>query len=192
MSEEGKIILLDCDGPLTAFDEQILALVRPGTTKEELEALKDWDVFLLLDEKQLKECHKILKDPKFWKHQIPRELSQKMVESARKEGNEIVFVTSPWEGCREWDITRREWLKKHFDAKGRDDVIITAKKDLVYGNAFIDDKPSNVLDWKKRWGPKGGYGLLYETHTNKFTDIYPRVVADIEKGDWRFIKNAKR
>jgi len=186
MINKNKIIVLDVDGPLTAFDEQILELVRPGTTFQELEDLRDWDVFKILNEEQLIETHNILEDVQFWYNLKPRDLSQKIVNVMREDDNEVIFCTAPWTGCKEWDLARREWLIKHFGAKGREDIIITARKDVIYGDLFIDDKPSNVLEWKRRWTPHKCYGLLYETHTNKFENIWPRVRA--KENDWEFIK----
>ena len=183
---ESKIILLDCDGPLTAFDEEILSLVRPHTTKDELESLKNWDFFVIFNELELKKSETILNDPIFWRNQKPRDLSQKMVSDIRNEGHKIIFCTSPWESCREWEFTRRHWLKEHFGANGKNDVVITAKKELIFGHVFIDDKPDHIYSWKKQWDWTGGYSLLYETPSNKFTDCYPRI--RVENGEWNFIK----
>lgn len=190
---KSKIILLDVDSVLNSFDKEILDLVRPETTIKEMEDLKDWDIFKLLNEKQLLEMHKILEDSDFWQNLKPKKISQDMVEAMRSDGEKVIFCTSPWAYCRSWSWVRRWWLERHFKAKGREDIIITGAKDLIFGDVFIDDKPDNVINWRKRWAKKGGKGLLFETNTNKYDpkakDLWPRI-RESEK-EWNFVKESK-
>lgn len=184
-----QVIVFDCDGPLNTFDEEFLEITRPITTQEELLALGDWDIFKLLSRDELNYGFKILAEAGFWGNLKPKQSAQTMIEELRREGHTILFCTAPWEGCKDWDNVRRDWLKKHFNAKGREDVVITSAKEFVWGDVFVDDKPANIIKWNARWMSKGSKSFLYETLSNKHdktaVELWPRVrVID---GKWEVV-----
>lgn len=187
--QEPDITLLDVDGPCAVFDLTILKAVNPNITEEQMRNLNDWDIFKLLNPEELKRCYKILEDPQFWANLPANEPALRAVAQIRKLGGQVVFLTSPWDGCKEWDHTRRNWLKKHFDAKGREDIIITSAKDLVYGELFIDDRLSNIQSWSARWKKEGKQAVLFETNTNFKSDWYPRIV--IKDNKWKISEKAE-
>jgi len=184
-----QVILLDCDGPLNMFDEHFLKIARPHTTQQELLNLGDWDYFKLLSRDETAEAFRALSKSEFWETIPPRPSAIATVNELRDRGHTIVFCTAPWEGCKTWEHIRRNWLKKHFNAKGKEDIIITAAKEFVYGDIFIDDKPENVLKWNKRWISKGCKSFLFETLSNKndatAVDLYPRI--SVIDGKWEAI-----
>lgn len=176
-----QITLLDVDGPCALFDLTTIKAVNPNITEQNMRELDDWDIFKLFNPEELKRCYKLLEDPQFWMSLPANEPAQRAVSKIREIGGKVVFVTSPWDGCKEWDYTRRLWLKKHFDAKGREDVIITSAKDLVYGELFIDDKLTTVQAWSARWKKNGKQAVLFETNTNFKSDWFPRIIVQDNK-----------
>jgi len=186
---EPRTIIFDCDGPLNMFDEHFLKIARPHTTQQELLDLGDWDYFKLLSREETAEAFRVLATDEYWETIPPRPSAIATVGELRNKGHNIIFCTAPWEGCKKWDHIRRKWLKKHFDAKGKEDIIITAAKEYVCGDFFIDDKPENVLKWNKRWLSKGFKSFLFETLSNKndrsAKDLWPRIrVID---GKWEIV-----
>lgn len=178
----GEIVLLDVDGPIVKLDITTAQLVNPKYTDQDLKDLDNWDIFSLFTEDELKICHELWKDPSFWRNLPINETSLKAVEKIKQLGGEVVFVTSPWEPCKEWDDARRALLKQHFNAT-RNEIIITSRKDLIYGDVFIDDRLDNVVKWNVRWKGFGKNAIMFETFTNYKTDFFPRMV--IENNEWR-------
>lgn len=180
-----RVIQLDCDGPCAAFDRACLDIVRPGTTEQELIDNGDWDIFLLLDEKQLNHAFEVLKEPEFWRNLPVKKAAQRMVEHFRREGDRVIFCTSPWDDCQSWRAARRDWLKEHFEIEGRKDLIVTSAKDTCWGNIFIDDKPANVEAWQEHWNKLGlgniSKAWLFDTPSNKFHHSERRIITG-EKG----------
>jgi len=192
--KDQKIIIFDVDGPLYPTDEETLKIIKSSLTVEQMEAHAKWDFFSILTPEEKKSLEELWEDPLFWLNLSPRLASQKSIEEARKEGHTILFATSPRESCKGWDWARSTSLKKHYGAKGREDIIITAAKEYIYGHVFIDDKPANIKVWNKRWESTNNFGLMFETNFNKYdpdaADLWPRV--EIKDGNWDFIKRRKK
>ncbi len=165
-----SIIVFDVDGPLTAFDEEVFKIIKPEITQKDILNNCQWDCFSLLNKEETIKTYKLLEDPLFWLNLPPKELSQEKIELVRKLGYRVLFCTSPWSNCKEWCFTRTNWLKKHFGASGRDDIIITGAKKYIYGDIFVDDKPSNTQEWSTMWRLDKRLkceAFLYETLANK-------------------------
>jgi 5'(3')-deoxyribonucleotidase len=60
------------------------------------------------------------------------------------EVHDVVFVTSPHMAIPEWTWARQRWLEKRFPGLA---VIHTKHKNLIRGDAIIDDKFENVKTW---------------------------------------------
>ncbi|UOF77286.1 5'(3')-deoxyribonucleotidase [Caudoviricetes sp.] len=71
-----------------------------------------------------------------------------------REFAEVVAVTSPFVGVRNWEADRREWLYEHFYISPKD-VIFAHRKELVRGDVLVDDKPSNVEAFAREPGQTG-------------------------------------
>lgn len=187
-----KIIIFDVDEVLTSFGIELLKLVKPKITLNDIERNGNWDVFSLLDGTELKNSHSILEDPYFWYQLKPKESSLYNVAKTREKGHKVLFCTSPWTNCKVWDNIRRKWLKENFDALGREDIIITAAKEFVYGDIFIDDKPSTVKKWYNRWNKFECKALLYESVFNindpEALNIYPRIKVAVDN-KWAIIES---
>lgn len=146
-----RIALVDCDGVLADFSRDALRAVdstlRPWDITE-------WDIFKLLELEQVGKglaLREALNDPDFWRWMHPLPGSYALLEGLRNNNHEVVAVTSPWLTCAGWDKARRDWLRENFDIPP-ENVIITARKDLVVGNVFFDDKPEHVVAWGNRHG----------------------------------------
>lgn len=180
---ESSVILIDCDGPVLDFDGSLLKEIRPETTVDEIKNLNEWDIFKLFDDEQLKKTHKLLKKGEFWNSIPVHDHAINAVEKMRSVGGEIIFLTSPWVSCKNWEYIRREKLKKTFKISN-EQFISTRRKELVYGDVFIDDKLENVEKWHERWKYYRCYAILFETLTNYKSLWYPRIYASMGKS-WK-------
>ncbi len=141
---------MDVDGPGAKFTAPLLALLRqhdPTTPLESEIRFHDY-IHLQFTPKLRKLTYKILKDYKWWAAQPPEDGAQEAIALIRSHGHEIAWCTSPWESCFGWDQARRDWIRKHFNAK--DDPIMTGtKKHVVHGQVMVDDRPDNLASWSK-------------------------------------------
>ena len=168
-------VLLDCDGVASDMVNHALAEVGyngPSPTS--------WEFRPILSKPQQDHIERLLNDPVFWRTIPTVPGSQAGVEFIRSLGFNVHWVTSPWYSCEGWDYARRSWLLENFGATP-DQITITSRKDLVRGLAIIDDKPTNVLDWRTR--NPGGFTLLYAQPYNGST---PRTWYS-ERADWSSI-----
>lgn len=95
------------------------------------------------------------------------------VEAFRRDSHRVVFVTSPWESCREWANVRRVWLRNHFKADAVD-VVVCKDKSLVRGDVFVDDKPENV----GAWGQVNAYrAFIWDAPYNQGWAVIPRLTG---------------
>jgi 5'(3')-deoxyribonucleotidase len=62
----------------------------------------------------------------------------------------VVAVTTRFKPSKTWAFERDAWLSELFGFNTDDDIIYTGAKELVYGDVFVDDKPDNIIKWKKR------------------------------------------
>lgn len=76
---------------------------------------------------------------------------------------DVFFVTAPFDSPT-WAWEREQWLKEHFNIHHKQ-VVSTAAKHIVEGDMLIDDKPSNVYQWKDSY--KDGMAVLWDHPTNR-------------------------
>ena len=93
-----------------------------------------------------KEAEEACKDPHFWETQKPLPGAGQVIRNFDGSEFEVVIVTSPYVSCKEWGDKRRRWLDQNFGID-KNNVVITHKKYLVKGFAFVDDKPDHVEAW---------------------------------------------
>lgn len=62
--------------------------------------------------------------------------------------SEVIVVTSPFHGSATWTHVRESALEKHFGIH-HEDVIHAKRKAFVRGDVLIDDKPSNLQEWRE-------------------------------------------
>lgn len=190
-----EIILFDVDGVCAQFDQGIIKIIKPDWSIQEMEqrvkTLGDWDIFKLFSEEEMKQVHTVLKDPIFWEKLDPLPAAQWGYDKLKSQGFDIVFLTSSWDGCKEWCGTRKQWLKKHFDASP-ENVVISRRKDLHFGHMFIDDNPAHIRKWTERWKPFFGEedrtprSILCETWSNQGDSWFPRIITT-EENKWKIV-----
>lgn len=140
------LLLLDIDGPCADFTGHLLKWVGSDLTPEDI---TEWDVFDFMTSEESAEAKMALAGLRFWESQPVVPGAQDGVRRIRAAGHDIVVVTSPWESCLGWGSARKDWVSHNLGLSRRD-VIIGARKDLVYGDAFIDDKASHIEAWQAR------------------------------------------
>lgn len=158
-----SIVLLDCDGVLADFVGHMLAALREHPGHDVPDDVDEYDFLRGFGEGTGHLAREILKSGDHWSAIPPFDAAINHVGAIRRAGHDVVVVTAPWWSCPTWDSVRRAWLYRHFDVKGGD-VITTARKDLVRGDAFIDDKAEVVAAWGAR---NDGAALLMDRRWTK-------------------------
>jgi 5'(3')-deoxyribonucleotidase len=67
-----------------------------------------------------------------------------MVRRFRDNAHEVVFLTHHYETSQTWVYDRSQWLAEHFPGIP---VIYTKHKELVPGDALVEDTPINLERW---------------------------------------------
>lgn len=137
-----KILLCDCDGVCADFTSYLLSTINSSVAYDDI---TQWDLFELLPSHEKRSAYSVLKDPKWWERQPTIYQAQRSIEELRRNDWDVVFVTSPWAECKEWGYTRTKWLERNFAANSRD-VIVAARKDLLFADAFVDDRASHIRE----------------------------------------------
>lgn len=167
--------IIDVDGVVADFTDHLLQAVSAKLT---LQDITDWDIFRFMSEHEKKHAHHVLEQPSFWISQPVIDGAKEGIQRIRDDGYTVIWCTSPWVSCTSWASVRRAWLKQHF-AAAHDEVVVSARKDLLRGDLFIDDKPQHVFSWEAMNGT-GSY--LFNAPYNQSHD-WPRLDgwADIER-----------
>lgn len=156
-------ILMDVDGVLADFVGGVISLLNGRMIREDI---KEWQFIEALPERDKLLVKAYMKNPGFWQL-LPVIDGAKAGIAKLREKHEVIFVTSPWVSCKEWEFRRRRWLKRHFKAENRD-IVFTHNKALVKGDLIIDDRPKNLQEWLKANAVRG-HGLLYaQSYNEKF------------------------
>jgi len=122
---------------------------------------------------------RILNRSLFWWRLPVMPSAIKGIQTIRDRGHQIVFVTTPWRGCPDWNFIRTAWLKQHFNV-GPEDIIFCERKELIRGDVFIDDKTENVKNWVNA-NPRE-LGIV-------FTQPWNRDAYDFHRMNWEQITN---
>lgn len=160
--------LVDVDGVLATFVDDLFSAI--GSSKRLADAL-EWDLNNIMDERERAASRWVYGDPDFWRKLGLVEGAQAGVEALRRVAP-VVFVTSPYYSCREWEHARRDWLKRNFDAHPSKDLIVTGSKHLVTGRTLIDDKPEHCEQW---WTGQLQRPLLFDAPYNRSAISLPRL-----------------
>lgn len=166
-----KKFICDCDGVVAKFSEPLIQAVESNLT---IDDIQDWDWFELLTEEQQKKKERILNSSSFWSNQPVIEGAHEGIEKIRRAGFEVIWCTSPWVSCKEWEYTRRKWLQKNFGAKANQ-IIMTQRKDIIRGDAFIDDKLSHIDEWSRVPGNEACHGFVFDAPYNQDGGVHKRM-----------------
>ncbi len=167
-SDIEKVILCDSDEVLSDCCNPILNVVFELTgIRYQKEDLTKWDILESIGRPDLSAAvHAACSRPGFVES---FELLPEAQEGIRRlsELGLVVIVTSPM-SVPNWTYERTRWLDRHFDIP-RTRVVHTTGKEFVAGCCLIDDKPDNLIKWKRR-NPEG-VPFLWEAPYNRKTDF---------------------
>ena len=116
----------------------------------------------------------VLNRGEFWRRLRLVPGARECVRALRVQGYDVIFATSPWLSCQTWWYERVRWLDGHVNA-ARAECIAIMRKELLEGDAFIDDRPTNVEVWIAAHPDKHAY--LFTASYNAGAAIlgHPRV-----------------
>lgn len=172
-------LLLDVDGPLfdtttaliLAVNERLDGVVREGNSDWKVPTsaadVTDfaWDRFF--GKRAWTEALDLMEDASFWRglvdHVVPG--ARAAVRAFREAGLHVVFVSSPWVSCSEWEHARRWALLNAFGTCNAGDSKHTvnlmsvphALKRHVHGHAFVDDRPGAAAEWAAQHENRRGF-----------------------------------
>lgn len=181
------IVLLDCDGPLCDFTQGYLDALEQETgakhTPSEVDrwSIADCDFFkqaardLHIEHRALKaRVDKYVSMTDFCAELSVQPGAQQAVATLG-ELADVYVVTSPWDSSPTWMFERLHWLARNFKLS-RSRVIQTGTKHLIRGSAFLDDKPSHVVEWGLAW--PDAHALLFDMPHNRSAP------EDVQRATW--------
>ena len=165
-----KRLLVDVDEVLADFQTPVLQLVlnlfgRKMTPYD----FEDWDLFGAFEPKERTRLFEEIRKPGFCLQFEPKEGAVEAVEELRKFAD-VIPVTRPFPGPT-WAHDRTTWLEDKFGFK-EPDIISTASKQYIRGDAFLDDNPKHVVEWMAEH-PEGVGMLWHIPNTRKLTEYDP-------------------
>ena len=93
----------------------------------------------------------------------------------------VVWVTAAPSGSADAKI---KWIKDHFPGARKNDVCTFDQKEMVKGDVFIDDSPSNMRAYKKAW-PNARILTIAYPYNEKVASL-----TDVRAGSWRDTETA--
>lgn len=155
-------IILDVDGVCA----DLMGALRNEIGPQFPACVTQWDFRGLLGAEEREYAGFLMERANFWDG-IPLMPGARECVDKLRVHHDVVFATSPWDSCPGWHSTRNAWLWRNLSVRSGD-VVFTARKDLVAGDVFLDDKPENVLAWM---GAGHGEGYLFAASYNHHDDI---------------------
>lgn len=140
-----KRLLVDVDEVLADFQTPVLAIVdelfgRKLTPHD----FDTWDLFSIFTKEERDQIFARISVPGFCLQFQPKEGAVDAIRELRKT-HHVTPVTRPFPSPT-WVHDRMLWLYDHFDIK-EPEIVNTAAKHLIQGDALLDDNPQHVLDW---------------------------------------------
>jgi 5'(3')-deoxyribonucleotidase len=140
-------IVMDVDGVVADFTNYLITCV--GSSLRFTDVTR-WQVLDLLTPTQKREAEALLETSAWWETQPLMPGAVAGVAQLRDAGHDLVWATAPWLSCEGWDVARRTWLEDRLGVPHKD-VVICSRKELVWGEALVDDKVANVESWAKEF-----------------------------------------
>lgn len=146
---EGRVVLLDMDGPLADFDAQFHdRCVANGWTLDidhPRDSIRRFMTEHLPDPRERALARRMVDTDRTWFYTLPLTRGAPAGVTALEEaGADLWVVTKPLElnpGCRDG---KGAWLRRHFPQLERK-LIIAPDKSMVRGDVLVDDAPA--LKW---------------------------------------------
>jgi 5'(3')-deoxyribonucleotidase len=162
-----KRLLIDVDEVLADFHTPFLSVVeRVLGRRMTMDEFPEWDLFKAFEPDDRKLVFDAMCEPHYCLNFPVAEGALEAVKALR-EIVEVTPVTRPFPSPT-WVYDRTLWLKEHF---GFEDIEIvnTGAKYLVWGDAFLDDHPENVVSWEE-YHPEGVAMLWHSVTTRHQTE----------------------
>lgn len=138
-------MILGVDGVVADLHGHILRAIGSSLSPSEIHAR---DLLSQLTFVQQETARQAMVEPEFWLTLPLIAGAIEGVQTFRAQGHEIVWATSPWLDCRQWEWARRTWLAQHFGARN-EDIAVLSEKQWLTGDFFIDDSPESVVAWQR-------------------------------------------
>jgi len=158
-----KRLLVDVDEVLADFCTPVFDLAEKlFGQKLTVTDFDTWDLFDRFSKAECKALFDAIEQPGYCAALTPTPGSQEAIQELRNYVD-VYVVTSPFPSPT-WVSERYLWLHEHFNFKPSQ-VIATSSKFVVVGDAFLDDRPENVVDWLEAHPQKTG--MLWHTPNTK-------------------------
>jgi 5'(3')-deoxyribonucleotidase len=159
IQQSEKTILIDCDGVLSNFSEMAVGIIKEQFGIDVVCDGKNWDYFDYPEILPIKGkiWDYICGTPGIIRGLKKYNYADELISRLREIGHVICVTSTP--RSQYYPSERFMWLIEELGF-ARKDVIIGYHKHLVWGDVFIDDKPSNVVSWTRRWY---GVPVLWQT-----------------------------
>lgn len=162
-------LLLDMDGPIAYLAERVIEIMS-----DEYGILIDvpenetWEESEEIGPATKKLIYEVMNRPGFSRN---LDVVDGAIEGVKllQDYYEVVILTAPMDNNHNAS-DKMFWARKHFP--NIDDVILTKRKDLVYGDVLIDDRVSNLIPWTNRFN---GTGVLYPMRYNSGYIYFDRI-----------------
>jgi len=158
-----KRLLVDVDEVLADFHTPVFDLAAKLFGKKlTSEDFDTWDLFDHFPKAERKALFNAMEQPGYCTSLPPLPGALEAIQELRNYVD-VYVVTSPFPSPT-WVSERYAWLHEHFNFKPSE-VITTSSKFVVAGDAFLDDRPDNVVDWLEAHPQKTG--MLWHTPNTK-------------------------
>jgi 5'(3')-deoxyribonucleotidase len=165
-----KRTLLDCDGVLADWTSFLLKTLDVGLTIDDCYDFKLRRVLTDLRGKHVaKQADIICSRNEFTESQPLLPWARELIDILMIEGH-VTILTSPW-SSKGWYDARIKWLNANLGIR-QDDVIVGRLKNWVTADLFVDDKPSNIIEWAND-NPQGRAVLLAWPYNANHTALPP-------------------
>lgn len=135
-------ILLDMDGILADLTTPWFAAYNRRTGDSlRLEDVHEWEVSKFA---RKGDVYAPLRDPGMFRNLKPLPGALEAVRALHDEGHRVVIVTACLGSTQTGAYEKKQWVKEYLPFLDPKDMVVTASKDLVRGNVFIDDGPHNL------------------------------------------------
>lgn len=170
-------ILIDMDDVLdNLLEVWIEELNSLYGTSVEPEQVTDWNLASYFPEISKKSITMPLFRNYFWERVKPQCNAVEVTEKLQKDGHELYVVTASYPESINAKLHR--FFFRYFPHIKYDHIIITSKKQMVYGDVLIDDAVHNLIGGQYR-------GILYRAPHNEAFDAEQNGL--IRANDWNDI-----
>ena len=155
-----------CDHIRPSLEAFNRLLMKDGAGyKLEVEDIVDYNWFTFLPEHLHDRAMNEWKRPGFYRRLRPLDGAIDAVRTMHNGGHRVHIVSAAVGGlCVDEKI---EWLKKHLTFLPLDRLHLCWNKEIIAGDVLLDDKPSTVRAYRKRWPDALVTGVRWPYNTSE-------------------------